>query len=59
MPLLPILLQLIRAAPAQFDAQALAARADEEVLMARLPGGASVALPWSRVRPILSTLGEL
>ncbi len=58
-PLLPILLQLIRAAPAQFDAQALAARADEEVVLARLPAGASVALPWSRIRPILSTLGEL
>ena len=58
-PLLPILLQLIRAAPAQFDAQALASRADDDVLMARLPGGASVALPWSRIRPILTTLGEL
>ena len=58
-PLLPLLLQLIRAAPAQFDAQALAARADDDALLARLPGGASVALPWSRIRPILTTLGEL
>ncbi|NHZ33930.1 DEAD/DEAH box helicase [Massilia rubra] len=58
-PLLPILLQLIRSAPMEFDAQALAAHADSDVLMARLPGGARVALPWSRIRPILSTLGEL
>ncbi|CUI07159.1 COG0553: Superfamily II DNA/RNA helicases, SNF2 family [Janthinobacterium sp. CG23_2] len=58
-PLLPILLQLIRGAPAQFDAQAMAAHADDEVLMARLPGGGRVGLPWSRIRPILSTLGEL
>ncbi|MDQ1832697.1 DEAD/DEAH box helicase [Massilia scottii] len=58
-PLLPILLQLIRSAPAQFDAQALAAHANSEVLMAHLPGGGRVGLPWSRVRPILNTLGEL
>ncbi|NHZ99561.1 DEAD/DEAH box helicase [Massilia sp. CCM 8734] len=58
-PLLPILLQLIRSAPMAFDAQALAAHADSDVLMARLPGGARVGLPWSRIRPILSTLGEL
>jgi len=58
-PLLPILLQLIRHAPRQFDAQALAARGDDEVLMARLPDGAQVVLPWGRIRPILNTLGEL
>ncbi|NHZ43467.1 DEAD/DEAH box helicase [Massilia aquatica] len=58
-PLLPILLQLIRSAPMEFDAQALAAHADSDLLMARLPGGARVGLPWSRVRPILATLGEL
>ncbi len=58
-PLLPILLQLIRSAPMEFDAQALAAHADSDLLMARLPGGARVGLPWSRVRPILTTLGEL
>ncbi|MGH8852835.1 MAG: SNF2-related protein [Telluria sp.] len=58
-PLLPILLQLIRNAPQEFDAQALAARADSEVLVARLPNGVSVAMPWSRIRPILNTLGEL
>ena len=58
-PLLPILLQLIRYAPDEFDAQALASHADGELLMARLPGGAHVGLPWSRIRPILNTLGEL
>jgi hypothetical protein len=57
-PLLPILLQLIRSAPREFDAQALAAHADSEVLMARRPA-ARVGLPWSRIRPILNTLGEL
>ncbi|UVW29268.1 DEAD/DEAH box helicase [Massilia sp. H6] len=58
-PLLPILLQLIRRAPQEFDAQALAAHADTDLLMASLPGGGRVGLPWSRVRPILTTLGEL
>ncbi len=57
--LLPILLQLIRSAPREFDPQALAAHADSEVLMARLPEGGRVGLPWSRIRPILNTLGEL
>jgi superfamily II DNA or RNA helicase len=58
-PLLPILLQLIRSTPMEFDARALAAHADSDVLMARLAGGARVGLPWSRIRPILNTLGEL
>ena len=57
--LLPILLQLIRSAPGDFNAQALAAHADDEVVMADLPGGGRVGLPWSRIRPILTTLGEL
>ncbi|QYF94647.1 DEAD/DEAH box helicase [Massilia sp. PAMC28688] len=58
-PLLPILLQLIRSAPHAFDPQALAARAETELLVVRLPAGKTVGLPWSRVRPIFSTLGEL
>ena len=58
-PLLPILLQLIRSASHAFDPQALAARADSEILMVRLPGGKTVGLPWSRIRPIFNTLGEL
>ena len=58
-PLLPILLQLIRSAPRAFDPQALLARADDELLIVRLPDGKTVGLPWSRIRPIFSTLGEL
>ena len=58
-PLLPVLLQLIRAAPDNFNAQALALHDDAGHLMASLPGGATVALPWRRVKPILHALGEL
>ena len=58
-PLLPVLLQLIRAAPDHFNPQALALHDDGGHLMASLPGGARVALPWGRVKPILHTLGEL
>ncbi|MEO7493343.1 MAG: DEAD/DEAH box helicase [Massilia sp.] len=57
--LLPVLLQLIQSAPRDFDARALAAHADDELLIALLPGGVRVGLPWSRVKPILTTLGEL
>ncbi|MEJ7805326.1 MAG: DEAD/DEAH box helicase [Telluria sp.] len=57
--LLPILLRLIRNAPHNFSPEALAGYTDSEPLLARLPGGASVMLPWSRVRPILDVLGEL
>ena len=58
-PLLPVLLQLIRQAPQAFERAALDARSDDEMLLATLPGGANVALPWGRVKPILHTLGEL
>ncbi|MYM85182.1 helicase [Duganella sp. FT50W] len=58
-PLMPVLLQLIRQAPRDFAPAALEARADDEPLLAGLPGGARVALPWGRVKPILRTLGEL
>jgi hypothetical protein len=57
--LLPVLLQLIRSAPQDFDAAVLDARPDSEQLIARLPDGARVALPWGRIKPILRTLGEL
>lgn len=57
--LLPLLLQLIRAAPHDFDAAALAARADGSEILVDLPDGRRAALPWSRIRPILATLGEL
>ena len=58
-PLLPVLVQLIRNAPDDFNPKALAAHLDGEHMLATLPSGVRVALPWSRVKPILSTLGEL
>ncbi|MDB5919616.1 MAG: helicase [Massilia sp.] len=57
--LLPVLLQLIRSAPQDFDAAALEAYRDTDHLLAQLPDGARVALPWSRIKPILAILGEL
>ncbi|MYM88249.1 helicase, partial [Rugamonas sp. FT82W] len=41
-PLLPVLLQLIRQAPRDFEPAALDARGDDEALLAALPGGARV-----------------
>jgi hypothetical protein len=58
-PLLPLLLAMIRAAPRDFDAAALAARADDAELLVALSDRQRVALPWRRVKPILATLGEL
>jgi superfamily II DNA or RNA helicase len=57
--LLPVLVQLIREAPRDFEPAALDAHGDDEPLLATLPDGARVALPWGRVKPILRTLGEL
>ncbi|HZX27191.1 MAG TPA: SNF2-related protein, partial [Telluria sp.] len=58
-PLLPVLVQMIRSAPSDFDPDVLAAHADVDQMLASLPGGMRVALPWGRVKPILNTLGEL
>ncbi|MCC6070458.1 DEAD/DEAH box helicase [Massilia sp. GCM10020059] len=58
-PLLPVLVQLIRSAPSDFDAEVLAAHADIDQMLATLPDGVRVALPWGRLKPILNTLGEL
>ncbi|TFW28310.1 DEAD/DEAH box helicase [Massilia horti] len=58
-PLLPVLVQLIRNAPMDFDPSVLAAHAEADQMLAQLPDGLRVALPWGRVKPILSTLGEL
>jgi hypothetical protein len=58
-PLLPLLVQLIRNAPADFDAATLAGHADADELIAQLPDGTRVALPWGRIKPILAALGEL
>lgn len=57
--LLPVLVQLIRSAPSDFNPKALAAHADADQLLAILPSGVRVALPWGRIKPILNTLGEL
>ncbi len=58
-PLLPVLVQLIRSAPLDFNPEVLAAHADADQMLATLPDGVRVALPWGRLKPILSTLGEL
>jgi SNF2 family DNA or RNA helicase len=58
-PLLPVLVQLIRTAPLDFNPDVLAAHLEADQMLATLPDGLRVALPWGRVKPILSTLGEL
>lgn len=57
--LLPLLLEMIRKAPQDFDAAALAARDDSSEIIVDLPDTTRVALPWARIKPILATLGEL
>ena len=58
-PLLPILVQMIRNAPYDFNPKAMAAHDDQDQLLAVLSHGVRVGLPWGRVKPILQTLGEL
>jgi superfamily II DNA or RNA helicase len=58
-PLLPVLVQLIRSAPSDFNPEVLAAHGEADQMLATLPDGVRVALPWGRVKPILATLGEL
>ncbi|MGO4476025.1 DEAD/DEAH box helicase [Massilia sp. 2TAF26] len=58
-PLLPVLVQLIRSAPLDFNPEVLAVHLEADQMLATLPDGLRVALPWGRVKPILSTLGEL
>src|SRR5471032_1435864 len=58
-PLLPVLVQMIRNAPLDFNPKTIAAHADTDQMLATLADGTGVALPWHRVKPILSTLGEL
>ncbi|MFT5643173.1 MAG: superfamily II DNA or RNA helicase [Janthinobacterium sp.] len=58
-PLLPVLVQMIRSAPSDFSTATLAAHADGDQMLATLPDGVRVALPWGRVKPILGALGEL
>jgi superfamily II DNA or RNA helicase len=58
-PLLPVLVQMIRNFPNDFSPKALAAHGDADQMLAALPDGTRVALPWNRLRPILATIGEL
>jgi superfamily II DNA or RNA helicase len=58
-PLLPVLVQLIRSTPLDFNPEVLAFHGEADQMLATLPDGLRVALPWGRVKPILSTLGEL
>jgi len=58
-PLLPVLVQLIRNAPGEFNSRALEAHQDADQMLASVPNGPRVALPWGRVKPILQILGEL
>ncbi|WP_040787612.1 DEAD/DEAH box helicase [Massilia niastensis] len=57
--LLPVLLQMIRNAPQDFDATNLAAIDDASDVIVELSAVTRVALPWGRIKPILATLGEL
>ncbi|WP_288380017.1 DEAD/DEAH box helicase [uncultured Massilia sp.] len=57
--LLPMLVEMIRKAPREFDAATLAARDDDSALLIELPDSTRLVLPWGRVKPILLTLGEL
>jgi superfamily II DNA or RNA helicase len=58
-PLLPVLVQMIRSAPLDFNPDVLAFHGEADQMLATLPEGVRVALPWARVKPILATLGEL
>ncbi len=57
--LIPILIKLIRAAPADWSADALARRADDAPVLVPLPDGRSASLPFARVRSMLTVLHEI
>jgi superfamily II DNA or RNA helicase len=57
--LLPVLIELIRSAPYDFDPALIAGHDDDDEMMLVLPDGLRVALPWGRIKLILSALGEL
>ncbi len=58
-PLLPVLVQMIRNFPNDFSPKALAVHGEADQMLAALPDGTRVALPWNRLKPILATIGEL
>lgn len=58
--LLPILLQLIRQSPKLLDPDYIAQRDNKDVVLVHVgKGGQRVALPYARIRALLSTLSEL
>ena len=58
--LLPILLQLIRQSPKLLDPDYIAQRDDSDVVLVHVgKQGQRVALPYARIRAVLSTLSEL
>lgn len=57
--LLPLLVSLIRQTPQDFSLQQLNQRADDEQVLLALPDNSRVALPYARIKPILTILGEL
>ncbi|QEY59638.1 helicase [Pseudomonas sp. C27(2019)] len=58
--LLPILLQLIRQSPKLLDPDYIAQRDDSDVVLVHVgKNGQRVALPYARIRAVLSTLSEL
>ena len=60
--LIPILIKLIRASPADWSADALARRGDDVPVLVPLPGlpeGRSASLPFARVRSMLTVLHEI
>ncbi|WP_338845258.1 DEAD/DEAH box helicase [Massilia sp. W12] len=58
-PLLPILVQMIRSAPHDFNPKTIASHDDDDQLLALLSNNVRVGLPWGRIKPILQILGEL
>ncbi len=57
--LIPILINLIRFAPADWSADALARRGDDAPVLVRLPDGRSASLPLARIRSMLTVLYEI
>ncbi|MFK0088386.1 DEAD/DEAH box helicase [Pseudomonas sp. NPDC090755] len=62
--LLPILLNLLRTHPELLNSNQLNRRRDDEQLLVSIPGHAGgrrplqIALPYSRLKPVLATLGD-
>ncbi|MFK8330137.1 DEAD/DEAH box helicase [Pseudomonas sp. BJa5] len=62
--LLPILLNLLRTHPELLNSNQLSKRRDDEQLLVSIPGQAGgrralqIALPYSRLKPVLTTLGD-